>query len=181
MPAAIVGGVVGGAVAGVGARLAMWVIRLMNSTHDGEVTHAGYEVGRLTLSGTASLVTEGVFFGVLGGAFYLVLRPLLPRRRSWLRGLSYGLGVFVVFDEVVLDGSYEYFRFVSTWVAVAMFAALYPLYGVVVAAVADRIAPPPLVDDGRRRSVRVARAVLLVLGVVGLASAVEDVRRTYFG
>jgi hypothetical protein len=176
--AAVAGGLAGGAAAGLGARLVMFVMRLMNPSHDGEVTHAGAEVGRWTLEGTVALVMEGMVVGALGGALYLVVRPALPGT-SFARGLFYGLFLLAVFGGVVLNGDYEYFRFVSTWIAVAMFAALYPLYGVVVAATADRLAPSRG-RTGTRGAKRLAGAALLLVTTVAAAASARNVYLVYF-
>jgi hypothetical protein len=54
---------VAGAAAGLGARLAMFAIRLMNESHNGEVTHAGdYPVWQWTLEGTLEIVLTGAVF-----------------------------------------------------------------------------------------------------------------------
>jgi hypothetical protein len=146
----------------------MFAIRLLNPSHNGEVTHAHSEVGRWTIDGTFDVVAQAMVVGVLGGAVYLAVRSSLGRRP----GLIYGFLLLAVFGPVVLDGSYEYFRFVSTWAAVAMFAALYPLYGLVVAVVADRLAPPPTGVNRsplRRRLVRAAVVSITVAGALGSA------------
>ena len=174
--AAIASGLAGGAAAGFGARLVMFLIRLSNGAYDGATTHAGYENGAWTLEGTLSVVTTGMFFGVPGGTLYLLLRSALGSRRV-LRWLSFGALVLVAFGTAILDGSYEYSRFVSPAISVSAFASLYPLYGLVVGLVADGIAPPGPVRHQRLRLA--GGAVLVVLAVVAARQLIVELRFRY--
>lgn len=168
--AGLLSGVVGGAVAGLGARLAMYVIRLMNPSHNGAVTHAGSETGRFTAEGTLALVTEGAFYGLAGAVVYLAVRRWMPGR-GLLKGLSFGCFLVVTTGPVIIDGNYEYFRYVSTWVSVGLFALLYPLFGTVVAPLTEwlgRGAP------GRPANRAVAWTGYIALGALALWSSVRD-------
>jgi hypothetical protein len=162
--AAVAGGIVGGAVAGGAARLVMFTIRLANPSFNGGITHAGSINGRWTLGGTVTLVLTGVVFGFFGGAAYLALRPFLPGP-SAVRGLLFGVLVLEAFGTVVLDGGYEYTRFISKWVAVSAFAGVYVVYGLVVALVVDLVAlPRPGVS---RRLLLVSRLVVGATAIAG--------------
>ena len=176
--AALAGALVASLVVGIAARLIMWAMRLANPSHNGAVTHEGVVNGQWTWSGTSNLIATAMFTGVLGGVPYLVLRPLL-RGPAWVRGLEFGVLTFVIAGTVVLDGDYEYFRYVSTWIAVLSFAALYPLYGLVLGVVAGRIAPSPLVHHWPRLTA-VASAALAVWVAVQALSTLGDLRVTYF-
>lgn len=136
--AGLFAGLVAGAVAGLGSRLLMYVIRLMNPSHNGEFTHANAEVGRFTLDGTLSLAIEGMFFGVPGAVVYLIVRRWIPGM-GVMKGLVFGLVLLVVGAPAVLDGNYEYFRYVSPGIAVALFSLLYPLFGMVVSMLTERL------------------------------------------
>jgi hypothetical protein len=174
--AAIVAGFGAGAVAGLGARLAMFGIRLSNGAFNGATTHAGYENGVWTIEGTVSVVFTGAFFGLPGGTLYLLVRSALGPWRA-LRAVAFSGLLLAWFGDVVLDGSYEFSRFVAPTVSVAAFAALFPLYGVAVALVADALAP---VRAARHPRVRIVAAI--VLGLIGALSAWEfatDLRFTY--
>ena len=176
MLAAIAAGFVGGAAAGFGARLIMFAVRLSNGAYDGATTHAGYENGVWTVEGTMSVVTQGMFFGFPGATLYLFLRSALGHRRV-LRGLGFGGLVLVAFGTSVLDGSYEYSRFVSPAFTVPAFAALFPLYGLAVAFLADVIAPPGAV---RRPRLRLAAGVVLAgLAVIGAWQLTVELRFRY--
>lgn len=168
--AAIASGIGGGAVAGLGARLAMYAMRRMNGSHNGEMTHAGATVGRWTAGGTRDLVLLGVINGAGGGAVYLLLRRLLPGR--WpVRGMLFGVLLLALVGGVFFDeqDSYEFVRYVSPAVSIGTFAGVFPLFGVTVAAIAHAIAPerPPALARWRRLAVVAGRVVLVVLVVVG--------------
>lgn len=160
-----------GAIAGTAARLAMWVLRLANPSHNGELTHANAEVGRVTAEGTVSLLTEGMFYGVGGALVYLVVRRWMPGT-GLAKGLTFGLYLLAVGAPAVLDGNYEYFRYASTWVGVAMFAALYPLFGLVVSPLTEWLGRG---QQGRPRQPVEAWSGSIVLGVVGLVSLGRDI------
>lgn len=161
--AGLVAGLVAGAVAGLGARVVMYVIRLMNPAYNGVTTHAGHPVGQITFSGTTALVFEGMFMGLPGGVMYLVVRRWIPGR-GVRKGLAYGLFLMVVTAPLLLDGRYEYFRYVAVWISVLLFALLYPLYGAVVAPLTERLGRGA---QGPPRNHVVAR-----LGYAALAAAV---------
>ncbi len=166
----LLSGLVAGAVAGLGSRLAMFVIRLMNPSHNGETTHANAEVGQVSTDGTLSLMSEGMFYGVAGAVLYLVVRRWMPGS-GLLKGLAFGVYLLVVAAPVVLDGNYEYFRYVSAWVSVSLFALLYPLYGLVLAPLTEWL------GQGMRGPPRhrgIAWAGYLVLGAVGAQALVRD-------
>lgn len=136
--AGLLAGLVAGAVAGLGSRLVMYIIRLMNPSHNGEFTHANAEVGRFTMDGTLSLAIEGMFFGLPGALTYLIVRRWIPGH-GLMKGLVFGLVLLVIGAPAVLDGNYEYFRYVSPVIAVALFSLLYPLFGVVVSMLTEHL------------------------------------------
>lgn len=176
--ATVAAGMVAGGVAGLGARLAMLVVRLLNGSHNGENTHASAIVGRVTVSGTISVVMEGVILGVPAAVLYLLARRWVPGRGS-MKGLAFGALLLIVAGSAVLNGDYEYFRTIEPWQAVAMFAALYPLFGVVLGFLAERWAKR---DQGPPES-RVAAvggwAVLMFAVVRGTLDGYAHLRDVY--
>ena len=175
--AALVSGMAAGAVAGFGARLVMYAIRLANPAFNGSTTHNGYVNGSWTFLGTLSVVMEGAFAGLSGGVLYMVLRPFLGPT-TLLRGVSAGLLSLAAFGAVILDGDYEFSRFVSPAVSVAAFAALFPLYGITVAFVADAIAPPrPM----RHHRVRVVGSVMILVAAIAAAWQLAGTLRFNYG
>ena len=174
--AAIAAGAAGGAVAGLGARLIMFAVRLDNPAFNGATTHQSHTNGQWTLEGTLSVVTQGISGGILAGVLYLPLRRFMGGR-PLTRGVVFGVLVLVWMGGAVLDGSYEYARFVSPSVSVSAFAALFPLYGIVVAATADAIAPmgPPRLPRWRPAG----QALIALAAVAGAWQLVRDLRFRY--
>ncbi|MCA1711905.1 MAG: hypothetical protein LC789_09875 [Actinobacteria bacterium] len=115
--AGVLGGFVAGSVAGLGARLVMFLVRVINPTHNGMTTHWNAVVGRFTLEGTASLVVNGaLFYGATGAIVYLVVRRWMPGRGA-VKGLVFGAFMLVFAGRAVIDGSYEYVRYIPPGVA----------------------------------------------------------------
>ena len=178
--ATLLGAIVAGAVAGLGARVAMWVIRLQNESHNGEVTHANFAMGQWTAEGTFNLVVSGaLFFGLPGAFLYLLVRRFLPGP-VLLRGLVFGVVLLALgFTAFVQDNEYEYDRYVSPAVSVPLFMLLFLVYGLVLAPVAERLgngspAPP------RHHVVRiVGRIVLLVVAIAGITDIVGRLRHSF--
>ena len=136
----LVGGVVAGVVVGgLGSRLVMRLVGVMARSHYGEVTHENAVVGETTLAGTLNLVTQGIGFGIFGGILYLLVRRWVPGD-GLVKGLVFGVGLLLLAGTVVLDGNYEYYRYIKPWQAYALFALLIPAFGVVLSLVAERLA-----------------------------------------
>lgn len=156
-----VAGLLGGVVAGLGARLIMFTVRIINPAFNGSVTHNNVVNGQWTADGTLAIVVEALFLGLFGGWLYLLVRPVLVGPTT-LRGLEFGALVLVVSGAAVLDGDYEYSRFVPSWQSVSAFGALFLVYGVVVATIADLLVPvAPRAASGPGRWLRLAGRVAL--------------------
>jgi hypothetical protein len=169
--AGLLAGLIAGALAGLASRLVMYVVRLMNPSYNGVPTHANAEVGRITVEGTLSLALQGMFYGVPGAVVYLIVRRWMPGV-GLLKGIAYGWFLLIVAGPVVLDGNYEFFRYVPPWMSFGLFALLYPLYGCVVAPLTERL--------GKGRSARPSNAVVswlgyLILGGVLVWSLIRDI------
>jgi hypothetical protein len=140
---AIVGGVVAGPlVLGLGGRLAM---RLTAATSDdrvqGTLTEAEETVGEITLGGTIGLVIfVGVFGGLMGGFLYMLIRRWL-RGPAWRAGLVVGILGLAAFGRLAaLDPESVDFELLSPrWLAVLLFVVLAPLFGIVLAALIERL------------------------------------------
>jgi hypothetical protein len=173
-------GLIAGFVAGgVGSRVAMRIVALVaGHEHYGEVTDAEEIVGEITAGGTAFLVMAGTVLGVLGGLFYVVVRRWLPGT-GFRKGLAFGGLLLLLFGSRIIDGDNSDFRrFVSSYLSVGLFTALFFLYGLIVSAIVERLdrgggAPP------RRRIVAAGGyAALFVTALVGLtrdASALAEI------
>jgi hypothetical protein len=140
------GGVAAGMIAGllvggVGGRLVMRILALTSASQaTGLLTENGNRVGEITLGGTvALLIFGGLFLGAAGGIAYLALRRWL-RGPPWLKGLEFGLFLLAVAGPLVLEPeNQDFFRLRPRPLAVGMFAALFPLYGLAVAPLAERL------------------------------------------
>ncbi len=72
---AVAAGAVAGFIsAGIGSRVVMRIIAVLNDDRDGVMTDASATVGEISLGGTMGLLLLGVVAGVLGGLLYLGLR-----------------------------------------------------------------------------------------------------------
>lgn len=77
-------GVVAGVLAaGAGGRLAMRLLALTSPDVRGMITEADATIGDITIGGTVSFILfAGLTAGLLSGALYAVMLPLLPRGRA---------------------------------------------------------------------------------------------------
>jgi hypothetical protein len=132
--------VVGIIVGGLGSRLVMRLSAIAaGSGLQGITTSNGNRVGEITLGGTIGLILfGGVFAGLFGGLLYASLRPWLAPFGRW-RGLIFGLGVLGLAGSLILDGANSDFIVLRPpLLNIAMFAALFPIFGVALAPVFDR-------------------------------------------
>lgn len=168
--AGIVAGAAAGAATGVGARIVMRGIALhAGGRASGLYTSTGARVGDVTLGGSLYVIGVAAGLGALLGAAYTLVRSALPRPR----GLAFGLLLLVAGLSLLIDHDRFDFRlFHPRLLNVALFAALFLLFGISVAALADRLAPP-----GPARGHRlVLTASLVAVSAVGL---VRDVRSAH--
>lgn len=128
----------------VGGLLGRVVMRVAGFTAGpglvGVLTANGNRVGDITIGGTAAIVVfVGLGAGLTGGVLYAVVEPWLRPLRPW-HGLAYGGGLLVAFGFAVLDPTnLDFQRFGSARLNVAMFAALFLVFGVVIAWLFDRL------------------------------------------
>jgi hypothetical protein len=139
----VLGGMIAGPlVLGFGGRLAMRVLAATSDDHvQGALTDAEETVGEITLDGTLGLVIfVGLLGGVFGGIVYMLLRRWL-RGPAWRAGLVVGsLGLVLLGGDEVLDPDSVDFAILSPrWLGVLMFVALGPAFGIVLAAVVERL------------------------------------------
>ena len=162
--AATLAGVIAGVL--VGGLLGRVVMRIAGFTAGpglvGSFTANGNRVGDITVSGTAAIVLfVGLSSGLIGGVLYAAIEPWLRRLRPW-HGLAYGVGLLAAFGFTVLDPSnLDFRRFGSAPLNVAMFAALFLLFGVATALLFDRVRS--LIDGGTRLARLTAALALMAL------------------
>ena len=163
---------------GVGSRLAMKIVALTaGPAARGQITENGNRIGAFTAD-TGFLLFFGSFLGIFGGLLYVALRPGLPRsgRR---RGLAFGALLLAACGTAVVEReNFDFHRFGLPALNVALFAALFLLFGLVVAPLADRAerAFPAIPPDRAPRLGAVGAYVLLagcaLLGLFPLGMAV---------
>lgn len=135
--AAIIGGLVSGAVVGgLGGRLAMLVLRITSDDYlHGLETDDGFVMGQISMA-TLFLVVLTSVLGVLGALFYLAVRAWLPeRRRAVLAGVFGGIvggAAFIRSDGID-------FRLLEPLpLAIVLFIALPAAYGVAMSLLVER-------------------------------------------
>jgi lysylphosphatidylglycerol synthetase-like protein (DUF2156 family) len=128
----------------VGGLLGRVVMRISGFTAGptlvGVTTENGNRVGDITFGGTMALVIfVGLPFGLLGGIVYAIVEPWLRRARPW-HGVAYGAGLLLAIGFIVLDPSnFDFTRFGLPLLNVAMFAALFLIFGVMIAWLFDTL------------------------------------------
>ncbi len=164
-------------VGGVGGRLIMRILAMLNEEKAGVMTGNGDIAGSITVGGTLSVVFfVGIIGGLVGGAVYVVIRRWLPGD-GLLKGLAYGLVLTCMFGSVVFDpDNVDFVLFGPKQLTVALFALLFPLYGVVASLVIERLDRyvPPLFAW---QSVPVLGYILIAgFAAFGLFHTVQDIK-----
>jgi hypothetical protein len=161
--ASLAGIVAGILVAGLLGRIAMRVSGFMARPDlIGVETAAGNRVGEITFGGTLALALfVGIPAGVLGAALFASAEPWLRRFRPW-HGVVFGLILVLAAGTVFIEpANFDFQRFGSAPLNVAMFAALFVAFGVLTAWLFERI----------RRAIERAGAGVGALEVLGWLSA----------
>jgi hypothetical protein len=167
---------VGLVVAGLGSRVVMRVLAVVDPEADGIITENGNRVGEITLGGTLGLLFfVGIFSGVAAGVIVFAVRRWLPVRPVW-RGLVLSLVLLAALGGTVFVPDNFDFRFLDpAGLAVALFGLLFFAAGYALAPLAERLAP----DVPRffyRRGVTIVGATAIVVAVgVGLLQNVEAI------
>ena len=139
--AASLAGIIAGVL--VGGLLGRVAMRVAGATArpelTGSLTSNGNRVGDITFGGTLELILfVGVIAGTVGGVVFAVAEPWLPSRR-W-KGFIFGAAVLVAVGFTVLDPTnIDFKRFGSAPLNVALFAALFIAFGVLIAWLFERI------------------------------------------
>jgi len=134
-------GFVAGLIAGgVGSRIAMRIVAITAGDADqGAITDFEATVGVISADGTVFLTFLGGMAGALGGLLYLAVRRWLADAGRW-RGLVFGLLLLATFGSAIIDGDNPDFdEFGSPGLNIAMFAALFIMFGLLVAPLFERI------------------------------------------
>ncbi len=166
--------------AGIGSRMVMRLIALVDSSSDGTFTDAKATVGEVTAEGTIGLLVLGTVAGAMGGLLYLGLRRWLPVPPAW-NGIGYGVFTLLTVGNVLLDpGNVDFRIFEPVLLVVALFSLLFFINGLLLAGLMDRLHPEPVYRDRPRasRAVTGVLAAVCLLGAVGyvggLLGMIED-------
>jgi len=181
--AALAAGLVAGLLAaGAGGRLVMRLLAATSPEAEGSFTEAAEVVGEITLGGTLGFIAFiGVPAGLLSGALYALMRPVLPRGRAG--GVALG-GLLLVLAgtriEPLRSDNFDFSLVGPAWLAVLGFAAVALLQGMLVVALSRRFALPEppgaaRIPDGAITAGRVAVAVLLLVALPGFIGSVDDI------
>lgn len=134
----VAGAVVGLVVGGVGGRLAMLLLAVLNPDAAGTVSDDGFVMGQLGFLNTLNLLAVGVGLGLLGAVFYVVLRGLMIGPR-WFAVLSISVGPAVVVGEMLVHTEGVDFRVLEpAGLAIALFVLIPGLYAAALTLLAER-------------------------------------------
>ena len=139
--ASLAGVIAGVVVGGLLGRVVMRISGFMaGAALEGVRTENGNRVGDITVAGTLALVVfVGLASGAVGGVLYALFEPWLRRLRPW-HGLAFGLGLLAAAGFTTLDpANFDFRRFGTPALNVAMFAALFVLFGVLTAWLFDAL------------------------------------------
>ncbi|MCH8878209.1 MAG: hypothetical protein IIA89_15570 [Chloroflexi bacterium] len=134
-------GFVAGVIAGgFGSRIAMRISAIAAGPEmQGRISEAGNVVGEITLTGTVFLSLVAGFFGIYGGLLYAAVKRWIPGSWLWKR-LMFGLLLLLMMVYVVIDGgNFDFYVFGPVPLNITMFASIFIFYGLVVAALAERL------------------------------------------
>jgi hypothetical protein len=171
----------GALAAGAGGRVAMRLLALTSPAGRGNLTENGAVIGHVTVGGTIGfIVFVGLLSGLMTGALYALMYPVLPRGR--VGGLVLGATLLVLVGSQVepLRSDNFDFRLVGPdALSVSLFVALALFQGMLVVALAGRLLrTAPRVRPGARWVVvagRVAVVAVVAAAVPGFVRAVSDI------
>jgi hypothetical protein len=145
----VAGIAVGVIVAGVGSRLAMFLLRLTSPSEVvGVTSDDGFTIGRVTLGGSYGLLALGAAVGIIGAAAYRAVAPWLIGPQWFRRFTVAAASGAVVGSMLVHADGIDFVLLKPTWFAIALFVALPALFGLAMSVVVDRVASP---DSATRR------------------------------
>ncbi len=135
-----ISGLIAGVIAGgIGGRVAMRIVALTAGSADqGAFTEAEEVVGVISTEGTIGLIIfVGVLSGLFGGLAYAAMRPWLAAAGPW-KGLAFGAVLLATLGWTAIErDNFDFHRFGYAPLNIAMFAALFLLFGLLVAPLYD--------------------------------------------
>lgn len=124
----VAGAVLGVLVGGLGGRLAMGLLAVLNPDATGATSDDGFTIGRFTLGGTAQLLGSTWQLGLVGAFLYAILRGLVMGPR-WFRVASMSVGSGLVVGALIVHTDGVDFTLLGpVWLTVGLFVAIPVVY-----------------------------------------------------
>jgi hypothetical protein len=176
---AVAAGLVAGVLAaGVGGRLVMRLLAVTSPEGKGSLTEAGEIVGEITLGGTLGFIFfTGLFAGLISGALYALVRPVLPA--GHVGGAVLGALLLILVGttlEPLRSDNFDFNLVGPDWLAVLGFSVIALVQGMLVVALASRWGSAPGGATSRATTVgRICVAVVALVALPGFLVAVADI------
>jgi hypothetical protein len=136
-PITVAGALLGVLVGGVGGRLAMKLLGVVNPSSTGIRSDDGFIIGQFTMSGSVALLAAGWQLGMVGAGCYALLRGLLIGPR-WFRVLSISVGPGVVIgSQIVHTGGVDFTLLSPLWLTVGLFIAIPTVFAALLSLLAE--------------------------------------------
>jgi hypothetical protein len=160
------GAVLGVLIGGIGGRLAMSLLASLNPEDKGVISDDGFEMGQVTLGGTAQLLLATLQLGLVAALIYLALRGL-ALGPTWVRLASLTAGGTVVFGALVIHEGVDFTRLEPSWLPVVLFLAI-PIVFIPAAAVLTDywLRPASWFNTADRRKVGAVLVAWLATGLL---------------
>ena len=160
------GAIIGVLIGGIGGRFAMGVLASLNPEDTGVISDDGFEIGRISLGGTAQLLLTTLQFGLIGALLYLALRTLAIGP-TWVRIASLTAGGTVVFGALAIHDGVDFTLLEPSWLPVVLFLAIPLLYIPIVATLIEHwLRPSSWFMTADRRKVAAVLLVWIASGVL---------------
>ena len=160
------GAIIGVLIGGIGGRFAMGVLASLNPEDTGVISDDGFEIGRISLGGTAQLLLTTLQFGLIGALLYLALRTLAIGP-TWVRIASLTAGGTVVFGALAIHDGVDFTLLEPSWLPVVLFLAIPLLYIPIVARLIEHwLRPSSWFMTADRRKVAAVLLVWIASGVL---------------
>jgi hypothetical protein len=161
--AGLIAGIV---VGGVGGRVVMSIVAVLNPDASGLLTENGEVVGRFTVQGTLALITfGGLSAAALGAVVWVIVSPWVPgsgaRRALLMMPIAVAIGSFILIESTNSD----FLILRPTVIILALLVALVALNGAAIAWLDDALERRLPRPGARPIRTAVAYGIVALLGV----------------
>ena len=137
-------------------------------------TRAGFRPNK-TLRFSHVVFQEACSPAVPGGVLYHVARRWLPGSSVW-KGLAYGVLLFCLFGSIVIEkDNPDFVVFGPAPLAVLLFGVLFPLYGLLLSPMAERLLSPVPPSFLKPRVTAIGYLILTGVAAFGLFRTVDAI------